>query len=112
MTSSPKPLLSVPDGVFLMVGMVIGVGIFKAPSVVAGNTSSATEFLLAWLLGGAPSLCGALVYPELASRHPETGGEYTYLHRALGKGAAFLLARSRMTVLPTGPLAAASRIGT
>jgi amino acid transporter len=106
MTSAPKPLLSVPDGVFLMVGMVIGVGIFKAPSIVAGNTSSATEFLLAWLLGGAVSLCGALVYAELAARHPETGGEYTYLNRALGRGAAFLFAWSRMTVIQTGAIAA------
>jgi amino acid transporter len=106
MTPAPKPLLSVPDGVFLMVGMVIGVGIFKAPSIVAGNTSSATEFLLAWLLGGAVSLCGALVYAELAARHPETGGEYTYLYRGLGRGAAFLFAWSRMTVIQTGAIAA------
>jgi amino acid transporter len=106
MTAAPKPLLSVPDGVFLMVGMVIGVGIFKAPSIVAGNTSSATEFLLAWLLGGAVSLCGALVYAELAARHPETGGEYTYLYRGLGRGAAFLFAWSRMTVIQTGAIAA------
>ncbi len=49
--ATPKALLSIPDGIFLMVGMVIGVGIFKAPSIVAGNTSSETEFLLAWLLG-------------------------------------------------------------
>jgi amino acid transporter len=106
MTSSPKPLLSVPDGVFLMVGMVIGVGIFKAPAIVAGNTASATEFLLAWLLGGAASLCGALVYAELASRHPDTGGEYTYLNRGLGRGAAFVFAWSRMTVIQTGAIAA------
>ena len=106
MTAAPKPLLSVPDGVFLMVGMVIGVGIFKAPSIVAGNTSSATEFLLAWLLGGAVSLCGALVYAELAARHPETGGEYTYLYRGLGRGAAFLFAWSRMSVIQTGAIAA------
>ena len=45
--------------------MVIGVGIFKAPSIVAGNTSSSAEFLFAWLLGGVISLCGALVYAEL-----------------------------------------------
>ena len=50
----PRVLLSVPDGIFLTVGMVIGVGIFKLPSLVAGNTGSATQFLLAWLLGEAP----------------------------------------------------------
>jgi amino acid transporter len=102
----PKELLSVPDGVFLTVGMVIGVGIFKLPSLVAGNTSSATVFLLAWLLGGLVSLCGALVYAELAARLPETGGEYAFLQKGLGRGAAFLFAWSRMTVIQTGAIAA------
>jgi amino acid transporter len=104
--SAPKQLLSVGDGVFLTVGMVIGVGIFKAPSIVAGNTSSSAEFLFAWLLGGVISLCGALVYAELSARHPETGGEYAFLHHGLGRGAAFLFAWSRMTVIQTGAIAA------
>jgi amino acid transporter len=106
MSSAPKQLLSVTDGIFLNVGMVIGVGIFKAPSIVAGNTAGGIEFLLAWLLGGVVSLCGALVYTELSSRHPETGGEYTFLAHGLGRGAAFLFAWSRMTVIQTGAIAA------
>jgi basic amino acid/polyamine antiporter, APA family len=106
MNSSPKHLLSVTDGVFLTVGMVIGVGIFKAPSIVAGNTSGGVEFLLAWLLGGVVSLCGALVYAELSARYPETGGEYAFLTHGLGRGAAFLFAWSRMTVIQTGAIAA------
>ncbi len=106
MSSAPKQLLSITDGIFLTVGMVIGVGIFKAPSIVAGNTASGVEFLLAWLLGGVVSLCGALVYAELSSRHPATGGEYTFLAQGLGNGAAFLFAWSRMTVIQTGAIAA------
>ena len=102
----PRELLSVPDGIFLTVGMVIGVGIFKLPALVAGNTSSPTVFLLAWVLGGAVSLCGALVYAELAARHPETGGEYAFLQQGLGRPAAFLFAWSRMTVIQTGAIAA------
>jgi APA family basic amino acid/polyamine antiporter len=102
----PQELLSVTDGIFLMAGMVIGVGIFKAPSIVAGNTSSTQEFLFAWLLGGAASLCGALVYAELSSRHPDTGGEYAFLSRAMGRGAGFLFAWSRLTVIQTGAIAA------
>ena len=102
----PQQLLSVPDGIFLTVGMVIGVGIFKLPSLVAGNTASPTVFLLAWLLGGLVSLCGALAYAELAARHPETGGEYAFLQKGLGRGAAFLFAWSRMTVIQTGAIAA------
>jgi len=105
-SAAPRPLLSVADGTFLMVGMVIGVGIFKAPSMVAGNTSSPAQFILVWLFGGLISLCGALVYAELAARHPGTGGEYTFLRRGFGSGAAFLFAWSRMTVIQTGAIAA------
>jgi amino acid transporter len=104
--SAPKPLLSVADGTFLMVGMVIGVGIFKAPSIVAGNTETPVQFILVWLFGGLISLCGALVYAELSARHPGTGGEYTFLRRGFGDGAAFVFAWSRMTVIQTGAIAA------
>ena len=103
---APKQLLTVWDGIVLICGMVIGAGIFKAPSIVAGNSSSEAEFLLLWLFGGVISLCGALVYAELAARHPGTGGEYTFLTRGLGPGAGFLFGWSRMTVIQTGAIAA------
>src|SRR4051812_1282899 len=93
---------------FLTVGMILGALIFKAPSTVAGATSSTTQFLLAWLLGGVVSLCGALVYAELASRHPDTGGEYVFLRNGWGKGVAFVFAWARMTVIQTGAIAAVS----
>ena len=102
----PKQLLSVSDGIVLICGMVIGAGIFKAPSIVAGNTSSGMEFILAWVFGGVVSLCGALVYAELSSRYPETGGEYAFLSRGMGRGVAFVFAWSRMTVIQTGAIAA------
>jgi basic amino acid/polyamine antiporter, APA family len=106
--SAPRQLLSVPDGVFLVAGMVIGVGIFKLPGLVAGNAASTTHFFAAWIVGGLVCLCGALVYAELASRYPETGGEYTFLRRGLGEGVAFVFAWSRMTVIQTGAIAAVS----
>ena len=106
--AAPRQFLSVVDGTFLLVGMVIGVGIFKAPSVVAGSVDSGTEFLLVWLIGGAISLAGALVYAELAARHPDTGGEYAFLARSLGRGTGFLFAWSRITVIQTGAIAAVS----
>jgi basic amino acid/polyamine antiporter, APA family len=102
----PRPLLSVSDGIVLICGMVIGAGIFKAPSIVAGNTSSAGEFMFAWALGGVVSLCGALVYAELSARYPETGGEYAFLSRGWGRGVAFVFGWSRMTVIQTGAIAA------
>jgi APA family basic amino acid/polyamine antiporter len=104
--SAPKQLLSVADGVFLVAGMVIGVGIFKLPGLVAANAASAEHFFAAWIVGGIACLCGALVYAELSSRYPETGGEYLFLRRGLGEGAAFVFAWSRMTVIQTGAIAA------
>jgi amino acid transporter len=102
----PKELLSVADGIFLTAGMIIGALIFKAPSTVAGATSGTTTFLAAWLLGAVVSICGALVYAELASRHPDTGGEYAFLSRGWGRGVGFVFAWSRMTVIQTGAIAA------
>jgi amino acid transporter len=104
--NAPKHLLSVADGVFLVAGMVIGVGIFKLPGLVAGNAASAEHFFAAWIVGGIACLCGALVYAELSSRYPETGGEYLFLRRGLGEGAAFVFAWARMTVIQTGAIAA------
>ena len=105
-SSAPKQLLSLSDGIVLICGMVIGAGIFKAPSIVAANTSSDAEFMFVWVLGGVVSVCGALVYAELTSRYPETGGEYAFLTRGFGRGAAFVFAWSRMTVIQTGAIAA------
>lgn len=102
----PKQLLSAADGVLLIVGMVVGAGIFKAPSIVAGNVSGGLEFALVWIAGGIASLCGALVYTELSGRFPETGGEYRFLERAYGGGTSFVFAWSRMTVVQTGAIAA------
>jgi len=102
----PTQLLSVADGVFLTAGMIIGALIFKAPSTVAGATSGSADFLFAWVLGGLVSLCGALVYAELAARHPDTGGEYMFLMRGMGRGVAFVFAWARMTVIQTGAIAA------
>ncbi len=101
----PKPTLSTIDAVALIVGMVVGVGIFKTPALVAANTQSPGVALLAWLLGGGMSLVGALCYAELTTAYPDAGGTYHYLMRAFGKGPAFLFAWARMTVIQTGSIA-------
>lgn len=58
-TNAPRRTLSVVDAVALIIGVVIGTGIFKTPSLVAANTGDKAIFFLAWLLGGAISLIGA-----------------------------------------------------
>ena len=102
----PRPTLSVFDAVAMIVGIVIGVGIFKAPSIVAGNVGSETAFVAIWLAGGVISLVGALCYAELGSSHPNAGGEYYFLSKAYGDWLGFLFAWARMTVIQTGAIAA------
>lgn len=89
----------------LTVGVVLGAGIFKAPSIVAAHSGGLGELLAIWIAGGAASLIGALCYAELAAAFPHAGGDYHYLRRALGRGTGFLFAWARLTVIPTGSLA-------
>ncbi|HVF11190.1 MAG TPA: amino acid permease [Abditibacteriaceae bacterium] len=98
-------VLSVTDAVAIMVGVVIGAGIFKTPSLVAANTGSESGVLLAWLLGGVISLVGALCYAELATAYPSKGGEYHFLTRAFGNNPAFLFAWARLAIIQTGSIA-------
>jgi amino acid transporter len=91
--------------VALVVGIVIGAGIFKLPALVAGNTGDATTMMFAWILGAVISIMGALCYAELASAHPNAGGEYHFLERAYGLEIARLFAWARMTVIATGSIA-------
>jgi amino acid transporter len=101
----PKPALSLIDAVALIVGIVVGAGIFRVPSLVASNAGSETAFLAAWVLGGLISLVGALCYAELASTFPNAGGDYHFLTRAYGKNLSFLFAWARMSVIQTGSVA-------
>lgn len=103
--AAPKPTLSVADTVALIVGIVIGAGIFRTPSLVAANVGSEAAFLLTWLAGGAMALIGALCYAELATAYPHAGGDYHYLTRAFGRDIAFLFAWARMMVIQTGSIA-------
>lgn len=98
--------LSVLQASTMLVGMVLGVFIFTAPTLAALNTATPTQFLGLWLAGGIATLIGALCYAELATAYPDEGGEYNYLKRAYGDGAGFLFAWGRMTVIQTGAIAA------
>ncbi len=105
-TGAPRQTLSVLQASTMLVGMVLGVFIFVAPTLVAKNTATPVEFLGLWLAGGAITLVGALCYAELATAYPEQGGEYNYLKRAYGDGVSFLFAWARMTVIQTSAIAA------
>jgi len=103
--AAPRPVLSVFDAVMITVGIVIGAGIFKTPSMVAGVTGAVDWMLIAWVLGGALSLVGALCYAELASSFPSAGGDYHFLSRAYGRDVSFFFAWARVAVITTGSIA-------
>ncbi|WP_197036054.1 APC family permease [Fischerella sp. PCC 9605] len=102
--AAPKPSLAFFDAVALIVGIVIGAGIFQTPALVAANSGSDIAVLLFWLAGGAASFVGALCYAELATTYPDVGGTYYYLKRSFGRIVAFLFAWARMTVIQTGSI--------
>jgi len=101
----PVPTLKLKDAVAITVGIVVGAGIFRTPSLVAANSSSENIALLIWLAGGLVTLVGALCYAELATTYPHPGGDYHYLTRAYGRPLAFLYAWARIAVVQTGSVA-------
>jgi basic amino acid/polyamine antiporter, APA family len=93
------------DAIAIVIGMVIGPGIFKTPAIVASSAGNEINTLGLWLAGGIISLIGALCYAELTSTYPHAGGEYHYLGKAYGRRIAFLFAWARMTIIQTGSIA-------
>lgn len=104
-SAQPAQTLHLREAVAIIVGIVIGAGIFKAPSLVAQFTGSTGWMLAAWAAGGLISLIGALCYAELAAAWPHAGGDYHFLHRAWGRHVAFLFAWARFAVITTGSIA-------
>jgi APA family basic amino acid/polyamine antiporter len=98
--------LNVLDAVAVVVGTVIGSGIFLLPSFVAVQLHSLAAVLLVWLVGGLLSLFGALSLAELGSIYPGTGGLCTYLRHIYGPLPAFLYAWALLLMIHTGSIAA------
>ena len=94
----------------LVVGEVVGVGIFLTPAGMTKTVGSPFLVLVVWLLAGAMALCGALCFGELAARRPEAGGGYVYLRDAYGPPLAFLYGWMGLLVLDPG-LTAALAVG-
>lgn len=103
---TPRSSLSVLDGTAIMVGVVVGIGIFRTPPLIAMNVDSEFAFMAVWLAGGLVTLIGALCYAELAAAHPSAGGEYHFLSRGLGRPVAVLFGWARGTVIQTGAIVA------
>jgi len=94
------------DATMIVMGGIIGSGIFINPYVVARQVHSSALILGAWIAGGGIALLGALVYAELAARRPEAGGQYAYLRDAYHPGVAFLYGWVLLLVIQSGGMAA------
>jgi len=109
---SPKTDIKLPrkiglfDSTMIIIGIVVGSGIFLTTGIIAEKIPSASLILLAWTAGGLLTLAGALTYAELGASMPEAGGQYVYLREAYGSLAGFLFGWVLFSVYMTGGIAA------
>lgn len=94
------------DATMLVMGGIVGAGIFMNPAVVARQVPSARLILSAWLAGGVLAIAGAFVYAELGASRPATGGQYAYYREAFHPLLAFLFGWALLLVTQTGGMAA------
>ena len=100
-----KRVLGPIDATCVVVGAIIGVGIFFTPSQVAEIAGSGRVALLAWAVGGAIALAGALTFAELGGLYPRTGGQYEILRDAYGPLPGFLYVFCNATAIQAGAIA-------
>jgi basic amino acid/polyamine antiporter, APA family len=94
------------DATMIVMGGIVGSGIFINPSVVARQVGTPGLILGAWAIGGAIALAGAFVYAELAALRPAVGGQYAYLREAFNPCVAFLYGWALLLVIQSGGMAA------
>ena len=108
MGEAPKlpPRLGLFSASTIIIGSMIGSGIFVAPSIMAGYVQSPAMLLGLWVVGGLLSLLGAMAYSELAAAMPRAGGQYVFLQRAFGRLWGFLYGWTFLFAINTGLIAA------
>ena len=105
MSEQLRRTLSLRDLIFIVIGTVIGSGIFLTPGGVVKNAGSGGMALVVWTVGGILSLLGALTFAELGAARPDSGGLYVYLKDAFGPPLAFLYGWTMFLVIGSGSLA-------
>jgi APA family basic amino acid/polyamine antiporter len=93
------------DVVSIMLGIVVGAGIYETPPLVLRNVAGPWEALAAWALGGVLCLIGAFCLAELAAAYPRSGGDYVYLTRAFGPWLGFLFAWFQLSLIRAANIA-------
>ena len=102
----PRGKLGLFDAVMIVMGGIVGAGIFINPSEVARRVHTPALILGVWALGGVVALCGAFIWAELAARLPGAGGQYRYLREAYHPAVAFLYGWALLLITQTGGMAA------
>lgn len=105
MKRGPEQSLSVFDACCLIVGIIVGAGIYETSPLVASSVAGEWAVLGLWLVGGLISFCGAICYAELATTYPDDGGDVVYLRRAYGPWAGFLFGWMQMLIVRPGDIA-------
>jgi len=100
-----KRKLNLFDATMLVIGNVVGAGIFTTAGFLAGEISNPSLFVGIWIIGGLLTLCGALTYAEMTSMFPRSGGDYLYLKAAYGSWAGFLLGWICFWIINPGSIA-------
>lgn len=112
----PKPASSLPRvlgpwiATAIVVGTVIGSGVFKKPYAVSKDVESFSLAMLAWVLGGVLAILGALAYAEVCTLYPRAGGNYVFLREAYGRYAGFLWGWVEFWIIRTGSIAALASV--
>ncbi|HET9530286.1 MAG TPA: amino acid permease [Blastocatellia bacterium] len=102
--------LGLISAIAVLIGSVIGSGIFRSPAGIAARVPDDSLFLLLWVLGGLFALCGALTYAELAGALPRTGGVFVYIREGFGRLPAFLFGWSELVIIRASALGAIATV--
>src|SRR6266487_4527985 len=108
--AKPRRQLGLFDATMIVMGGIVGAGIFANPSEVAHRVHTPFLILGVWVLGGFIAMCGAFIWAELATRLPGTGGQYLYLREAYHPSVAFVYGWGLLLVTQTGGMAAVAVI--
>src|SRR5438309_11472308 len=107
----PRRQLGLFDAIMIVMGGIVGAGIFANPSEVAHRVHTPFLILSVWVLGGLIAMCGAFIWAELATRLPAAaGGQYLYLREAYHPSVAFMYGWGLLLVTQTGGMAAVAVI--
>ena len=108
---SIKAKLTTFDATMIVVSLIIGIGIFRTPALVAASAGTPFLFFAAWVLGGLASFLGALVFAEIGARFPKPGSYYQVVAENYGSGLAFMLNWTNMLIMNGAGAAAVAIIG-